>query len=152
MAGQPVSWYTEYRLRKLAVPKKYFGKGSFMRCLLFLVGGFAFVCGTIGIILPILPTVPFYLLATVCFAKSSKRFHRYLIRTRFYRRYCEAYLTRGGMTRQQKMQILILSSVMLTVGIIFAPYLWLRIFLLALMVVKYYIFILRIPTLKEEKL
>lgn len=56
------------------------------------------------------------------------------------------------MTRQQKMQILILSSVMLTVGIIFAPYLWLRVFLLALMVVKYYIFILRIPTLKEEKL
>ena len=37
-----------------------------------------FLClglGTIGIVLPILPTVPFYMATLFCFAKSSKKLH-----------------------------------------------------------------------------
>ena len=41
-----------------------------------------FLClglGTIGIVLPILPTVPFYMATLFCFAKSSERLHSWFI-------------------------------------------------------------------------
>lgn len=42
------------------------------------VGITAFLLGTVGIALPILPTVPFYLLAAFCFAKSHPAWARRL--------------------------------------------------------------------------
>ncbi|MFR2885184.1 MAG: YbaN family protein [Merdibacter sp.] len=44
-----------------------------MRMVYILGGVIAFALGTVGTVLPVLPTVPFYLLATWCFAKSSRR-------------------------------------------------------------------------------
>ena len=41
-----------------------------MRYLWLGVGMTALALGTAGIVLPLLPTVPFYLLAAFCFAKS----------------------------------------------------------------------------------
>ncbi len=53
-----------------------------LKQLLTLLGigfvGLAFV----GVFLPLLPTVPFVLLAAACFAKSSPRFHQWLINNR----------------------------------------------------------------------
>ncbi|MFM5929348.1 MAG: YbaN family protein [Novosphingobium sp.] len=39
----------------------------------------AFAAGTIGILLPIMPTVPFYLLAAFCFARSNQRWEQWLL-------------------------------------------------------------------------
>lgn len=50
-----------------------------MRFIWFISGGFVLLLAVIGIFLPLLPTVPFLLLAAFCFAKSSERAHQWLI-------------------------------------------------------------------------
>lgn len=50
-----------------------------IRFLWLLAGCFSLALGLAGAVLPLLPTVPFVLLAAFCFARSSERFHAYLI-------------------------------------------------------------------------
>lgn len=66
------------------------------------LGCVSLALGTIGIVLPILPTVPFYLLTAFCFANSSERLHDWFIHTAVYKKYIGSYFRRRGMTKKAK--------------------------------------------------
>jgi len=50
-----------------------------MRFFFLIAGWGSLALGFIGIVLPVLPTVPFFLLAAYCFSKGSSRMHAWLL-------------------------------------------------------------------------
>jgi uncharacterized membrane protein YbaN (DUF454 family) len=73
-----------------------------LRWTLFIIGFIAVGLGVIGIFLPLLPTVPFLLLAMACFARSSGRFYRWLHDHKHLGPLLRPYLQGRGLTRASK--------------------------------------------------
>ncbi len=69
----------------------------------YLIAGWAaLLLGTVGMVLPLLPTVPFVLLAAFCFARSSPELERKLMQHPKYGPHIEAWRTRGAISRNGK--------------------------------------------------
>lgn len=62
-----------------------------LKWFLVAVGCVSLALGAAGVLLPILPTTPFLLLAAFCFARSSQRLHGYLINHRVFGTYIGNY-------------------------------------------------------------
>ena len=71
------------------------------KCLYITVGLIAFSLGAIGVVLPILPTTPFLLLASFCFAKGSDRFNNWFTNTKIYKNHLENFIQERAMTLKQ---------------------------------------------------
>ena len=68
-----------------------------MKRIVFLVLGFiCLALGTVGVVLPILPTVPFYMATVFFFANSSERLHRWFIGTGLYKKHLQSYIENKG--------------------------------------------------------
>ena len=121
--------------------------------ILFIVLGFIFLgVGAIGIVVPILPTTPFLLLASFFFAKGSKRFHDWFLSTKLYKRYLESFVKSRAMTLKGKLTILIPVSCMLIITFILVDNIYARIVLVILFISKYIYFFTQIRTVSEEEL
>lgn len=87
-----------------------------VRIIFMLLGFICLALGTIGVVLPILPTVPFYLATVFFFANSSQKLHDWFTGTKLYKKYLESYVQKRGMTVRTKLSIIIPVTIMMAVG------------------------------------
>ena len=88
------------------------------KTLYIILGCFSLGIGTIGAVLPLLPTVPLYLLAAFCFARSSERLHSWFTNTKIYKKNLESYAEGRGMTWGPKLRIMTSASIVMAIGFI----------------------------------
>ncbi|MTP85021.1 DUF454 family protein, partial [Turicibacter sanguinis] len=98
--------------------------------LLVTIGLLSMGLGLIGVILPVLPTTPFLLLASVCFVKGSDRFDRWFKGTKLYQKHLETFVESKKMTLKQKWTILLFADFMLMFPFILIDSLHMRLFLI----------------------
>lgn len=82
-------------------------------CLIF-IGVMALIIGLIGVIVPLLPTTPFILLAAACFARSSDKFYQWLIGHPWFGQYIKDY--REGRGIPLKVKITTICFLWLSIG------------------------------------
>ena len=80
------------------------------------LGCISLALGVVGIVLPVLPTVPFFLLTAFCFAKSSERLHSWFLGTTMYKKYIGSYMERKGMTVRAKLTLIGTVTALMAVG------------------------------------
>lgn len=86
-----------------------------MRKILYImIGCISLGLGIIGVTLPILPTVPFVLLAAFCFAKSSEKLDGWFKNTKLYK----DNNMKNGMTKQAKVRIMCSVTLLTNIGFI----------------------------------
>lgn len=111
-----------------------------------------FVCigaGCIGIVLPILPTTPFFLLALVLFAKGSERFHKWFMATGLYKKYLKDFVATRSMTKAAKIKVLTLVTLLLAFGFWFSP-VFAKVIIAAVAIFHWLYFIFGIRTAEKK--
>lgn len=103
-----------------------------LRILLLAAGWILVGFALLGIVLPLLPTTPFLLLAAACFYKSSSRFYRWLFSNSYFGNYLQDYKEKKGVPVKVKLGALLFLWTSLFVSVYLIPILWLRLLLMAI--------------------
>ncbi len=93
-------------------PKTNQSSNPTVRWIFLILGWLFFVLGIIGALLPVMPTAPFILLAAGCWARSSRRFHFWLINHRFFGKFVRDWEANHAVPRYAKW----LATIMMTIS------------------------------------
>ena len=91
-----------------------------VRYIFLTIGAISFVLGTAGIVIPLLPTVPFYMLTLFCLARGSERFHKMFLESSLYQKTVGAYERDKALTLRTKLSILLSVSTIMAIGAYFS--------------------------------
>ena len=123
-----------------------------VRAFFFVAGTVSLALGTIGIVLPILPTTPFLLLALACYFRSSKRMTKWILNNRYFGSYIRRYKEGKGIPLKTK----IFAIATLWITILFSAFfivnnLWIVQLILFAIATAVSIHIIRLPTYRQTK-
>ncbi len=106
-------------------------KSNKAKKILFIVLGV--ICtslGAVGVVVPVMPTTPFLLLASFFFLKSSKKLHGKLLNTKILGEYIYNYQTYHAIKRKTKIISMVVLWVTLAISAYLVDLVYVRIFLL----------------------
>lgn len=98
--------------------------------LFIIIGSLTFTLGTVGIFVPILPTVPFYLLTAYFWLNSSNRLYNYFTHSRYYQTYFQQMILEKKVTKSNLLKMLIMVFIVLLIPFILFNSLHVRIILI----------------------
>ena len=119
---------------------------------MYITIGLISVClGSIGVIIPGLPTTPLLLLASYCFAKGSDRFNIWFINTKIYKEHLKGFIEDKSMTLKEKLSIVSFAYTMLLITFFTVDKLIVKIIMPTCMIIIFYYFKFVIKTISEEE-
>lgn len=122
------------------------------RIIFIILGCICLGLGCVGIAVPILPTVPFFLATVFFFANSSQRLHDWFIGTKIYKKHLESFDKKKGMTVRTKATIMISVTIVMALGFIMMSRVPVGRIILAIVWVCHIIyFVFFIKTIKRKK-
>lgn len=86
------------------------------RLVFLILGMICLALGTVGVFLPILPTVPFYLATVFCFSHSSQKLHDWFIDTNLYKKHLQSFVEKKGMFLKTKLTIITTVTLLMGFG------------------------------------
>lgn len=95
-----------------------------MRHVYLLGGFFSLGLGAIGAFLPLLPTVPFMILAAFCFARSSPALEAKLLEHRHFGPHIRNWREKGAISRRGKKTALAAFAFSVGLALLFSPFPW----------------------------
>ena len=122
------------------------------RIILIIIGWLSVALGTLGVFLPLLPTTPFILLAAWCFARSSPRFHHWLLYRSWFGGYLRHWQQYRAMPPGAKPRAVVMILLTFAISLWLVNLTWVRILLLIILTCLL-IFMWRIPVVdaKQQK-
>ena len=119
-----------------------------MKSLYTIFGSIFLVLAMLGIVLPLLPTTPFLLLAAWCYAKGSERLYQWLLHHPWFGNYIQSYRSGKGIPKKTKLKVIALLWVTMSVSIVFTTeILWIRALLAGIAIIITGVLVL-LPTWK----
>jgi len=103
-----------------------------VRSLYLGAGCAALMLGALGVLLPILPTTPFVLLAAACFARGSERFHTRLMTNRYTGPVILEWRLHRSVTHKTKRMAYTMTALSFSVSILIVPEIWQKIMLVTI--------------------
>ncbi|MBB1487898.1 YbaN family protein [Oceanospirillum sediminis] len=101
---------------------------SFKRPLYLLAGYLALVVGAIGVVLPLLPTTPFIILAAFFFSRGSERMHQWLLRQKSFGPMIRGWEKYKVIPLKVKIFSTLMMLTMVSYPLLFRPFaLWLKV-------------------------
>lgn len=91
---------------------------KYLNYFFIFAGCIAVILGSIGVVVPGLPTTPLVLFASWCFYKSSPRLRNWLLQS-FLGKYIKDYTRQGGLTTRKRIYIILLMATMVTISTVF---------------------------------
>lgn len=119
------------------------------RGLFLLLGLSSLALGVIGIVVPLLPSVPFILLAAFCFARSSQTLHNWLMCHPWFSDALTQWQQQRAIRKGLKRRALFFTALSFCLSILVVPLLWLKLMLLT-MACGLLLFLWKIPEIDDE--